>query len=394
MSGAGPGSGIAAVRGAIDVPANTARDIQERTALLLQRLIEANGLDPSRIVSALFTTTADLDADFPAHAARRLGWTEVPMLHAREIPVPGSMPRVVRVLLTVRDQPARAALRPVYLDETARLRPDLAARAPAAVPAPQRARSRRLALIGLGQIGGSIGLSLAGSPGWRRVGWDIDRATLARALAAGAVDEGARSLAEACAHADLAILATPVDTLPMLIGRVADLLPRSAALMDTGSARAGLGAALRRAAGKPLRVVGGHPLAGSEGHGFAAARADLLRGAPFVLLPVRSGVPPIVRALLGDLGARAVIVTPGHHDRALARTSHLPYLLAGALRRRGARFALAGLAGPGYRDMTRLAGSDRRIAEAYCRANRREVRRAWRELRAAVDRAIRGLGPA
>jgi chorismate mutase len=122
MSAAGQGSGIAAVRGAIDVPANTARDIQERTAILLQRLIEANALDPSRIVSALFTTTADLDADFPAHAARRLGWTEVPMLHAREIPVPGSMPRVIRVLLHVDREGPRNH---VYLRGAQALRPDL-----------------------------------------------------------------------------------------------------------------------------------------------------------------------------------------------------------------------------------------------------------------------------
>jgi len=179
MSGAGPGSGIAAVRGAIDVPANTARDIQERTALLLQRLIEANGLDPSRIVSALFTTTADLDADFPAHAARRLGWTEVPMLHAREIPVPGSMPRVVRVLLTVSGVPQGARLKPVYVDGAAALRPDLTG-APAAPSGP----ARRVAIIGLGQIGGSIGLALGRAASRARASTSTPRRALRRRRAA------------------------------------------------------------------------------------------------------------------------------------------------------------------------------------------------------------------
>ncbi|MBI1799321.1 MAG: chorismate mutase, partial [Candidatus Eisenbacteria bacterium] len=117
---------IVAVRGAVAVRANTAAEILSASARLLRALVAANGLDPSRIVSALFTTTADLDAEFPAHAARRLGWTDVPMLHAREIPVPGSMPRVVRVLITVRDVPASKQLVPVYLGEAAKLRPDLA----------------------------------------------------------------------------------------------------------------------------------------------------------------------------------------------------------------------------------------------------------------------------
>src|SRR5690349_7276368 len=141
-------TGIAAVRGAVPVRANTAADIVEATARLLRALTDAHALEPERIVSALFTTTEDLDADFPAHAARRLGWTDVPMLHAREIPVPGAMPRVVRVLLTVRVAAAGPRLQPVYLDEAAALRPDLTGPQP-------RAAGHRVAFIGLGQVGGS-----------------------------------------------------------------------------------------------------------------------------------------------------------------------------------------------------------------------------------------------
>jgi len=175
------------------VPANTARDIQERTARLLTALVEANGLDPARIVSAVFTTTADLDADFPAHAARRLGWTDVPMLNAREIPVPGSMPRVVRVLLTVSGVAPGTRLRPAYLDGAAALRPDLSA-APSRGAAAQ-GPVRRVAIVGLGQIGGSIALALGRGGGWTRAGFDTDPAALAAARAAGAIDEAAGSLA-------------------------------------------------------------------------------------------------------------------------------------------------------------------------------------------------------
>ena len=101
---------IAAVRGAVQADGNTATAIVAATARLLRALIDANDLVPERIVSALFTATPDLDADFPAHAARQLGWADVPLLGAREMGVAGAPERVVRVLLTVR--PTVTRLRP------------------------------------------------------------------------------------------------------------------------------------------------------------------------------------------------------------------------------------------------------------------------------------------
>jgi chorismate mutase len=179
-----PRTTIAAVRGAISVRANRAADIREATARLLEGLIRRNGVTADRVVSAVFTATPDLTADFPAHAARRLGWTDVPLLGAVELAVPGAPERIVRVLLTLRDVPRGVRLIPVYLDEAAALRPDLAAGpvagaevlAPAASGAAARgetARSatvpmRRVALIGLGQIGGSLGLALEAARGLRR----------------------------------------------------------------------------------------------------------------------------------------------------------------------------------------------------------------------------------
>jgi len=117
----------------------------------------------------------------------------------------------------------------------------------------------------------------------------------------------------------------------------------------------------------------------------------MFRDASFAVMPAAGRVPDVVRTLVREIGARARTVTPAAHDRALARTSHVPYLLARALRDRGARFRQAGLSGPGFRDMTRLAASDPRVAEAYCRANRREVERAWREVRDSMDRRVRAL---
>jgi len=390
---------IAAVRGAVPVRANRSDDILAATARLLTRLLDVNRLAREQIVSAVFTATDDLDADFPAHAARKLGWTDVPLLNAREIPVPGAIKRVVRVLLTVSGVAPGARLIPVYLDETAALRPDLAPAAPAMGAAPDRdvslpdepAVELRVAIIGLGQIGGSIAWALGRVSGWRRVGYDLDPSVTLAAKAAGAIDEVAGRLEDACAGAALAVLATPVDTLPALVAAAAAALPAGAALLDTGSTRGPITAALDAAATRGIRAVGGHPLAGREGHGFAASDADLFVGTTFVLTPTGAAVPEVVTRLVRDLGARPLEVAPERHDEALARTSHLPYLVACALRELGGEAAGQGLSGPGYRDMTRLAASDPRVAWAYCRANARAVGAAWHSLRESVDRAVERL---
>lgn len=376
---------VAAVRGAISVPANTATAIRTATSRLLAELVERNRLLPANVVSAVFTATPDLTADFPAHSARRLGWTDVPLLGATEMAVPGAPRRIVRVLVTVRDVRRGEKLQPVYLDEAAKLRPDLAHNPPPA------AVQHRIAIIGLGQIGGSVGLALATSGRWHRTGFDARRRTAEAALAGGALDEVALDLECACADADLVLLAAPVDALPALIERAAAASRRGAVLLDTGSARRGITGALAAAAARGLRACGGHPLAGNEGRGFLAARATLFADATFALMPVRGAAPKLARTLVRDLGARALVVDPRAHDAALARTSHLPYVLSSALARVGASAARRRLSGPGYAGMTRLAASDPRVALAYVRANGANVESAWRALRREVDREVKRL---
>jgi chorismate mutase len=113
------------IRGATTVEANTAEAILAATGELLARMAEANGLAAEELASAVFTVTPDLDAAFPAQAARRLGWSQVPLLDACEIPVPGSLPRCVRVLLHWNTGKSQADVRHVYLRGAAGLRPDL-----------------------------------------------------------------------------------------------------------------------------------------------------------------------------------------------------------------------------------------------------------------------------
>ncbi len=114
------------IRGATTVEANEAQQILEATDELLRRVIEANGLQPDDIVSAFFTMTNDLDAAFPARAAEVYGWNIVAILHATEIPVPGSLPKCIRLLVHAYTTRSRDEVKHVYLRRAVALRPDRA----------------------------------------------------------------------------------------------------------------------------------------------------------------------------------------------------------------------------------------------------------------------------
>jgi len=114
------------IRGATTVTENTRAEILSATTELLQLIIRQNDLKSEDIVSAIFSLTEDLDAEFPALAARTLGWTEVPLLCAREIPVPGSLGKCIRVLLHVNTTRSQAEMRHVYIRGAVNLRPTFA----------------------------------------------------------------------------------------------------------------------------------------------------------------------------------------------------------------------------------------------------------------------------
>jgi len=112
------------IRGAVTATGNSSEAILEATTELLHALQEANGFALEDVESAIFTSTPDLTAEFPARAARRLGWLDVPLLGAVEVAVPGALPRCIRVLLHVYTTRARGQLKHTYLRDAAKLRPD------------------------------------------------------------------------------------------------------------------------------------------------------------------------------------------------------------------------------------------------------------------------------
>jgi prephenate dehydrogenase len=243
-------------------------------------------------------------------------------------------------------------------------------------------------VVGLGLVGGSLARALTRA-GYAVVG--VDRpAVLRRARRARAVARTEADLERAVVGADIVILAaTPAANL-RLLRRVARAAPNTL-VTDVGSVK---GPIARAAASLGLRrFVGGHPMAGSERSGFAASQADLFRGRAWVLTPVRAGAADlaVLRRLARAVGARPIItMSPDQHDRAVAFLSHAPQLFAWALRdaARGDRVAARWLkmAGPGFRDMTRLARSPRRLWREILDQNRREVARALGAVRRALGR--------
>lgn len=116
---------VRAIRGAIQVDADVRDQILQATTELLQAVLDRNGLAAADLISVVFTATPDLRAEFPAYAARQMGITDVPLLCAAEIDVPGAMPRVLRLLAHVNTEDSREAVRHVYLRGAAGLRTDL-----------------------------------------------------------------------------------------------------------------------------------------------------------------------------------------------------------------------------------------------------------------------------
>lgn len=115
---------VAGIRGAVSVEQNDCKHILSSTKLLLQEMVKQNAIDVEDIISVIFTATPDLNAAFPAQAARQLGWTDIALMDAVEIPVPGSMPRVIRILIHV-NVPEEFNSTHVYIGDCKNLRPDL-----------------------------------------------------------------------------------------------------------------------------------------------------------------------------------------------------------------------------------------------------------------------------
>ena len=236
----------------------------------------------------------------------------------------------------------------------------------------------RIAVLGVGLIGGSIGRAArARMDGATVVGFDPDPETVARAVGVGAVNRAAASVVEACDGAELVVCAAPVSGLVELAREALAASGDDVVVTDVGSTKREIVDAL----GDDQRFIGGHPLAGAETAGVDNARADLFEGARWYLTPTERSSGLLYDRLqrtVAELGARPQAIDPQGHDRLLATISHLPHVLANALASEAAESLTQDSerlpdVGPSFRDATRVAGSNPAIWADIFASNRAAV---------------------
>ena len=244
-------------------------------------------------------------------------------------------------------------------------------------------RVERLAIVGVGLIGGSIGRALRdGSAATEIIGYGRNPVHLSRAVELGLVDRWSTVLSDAVAGAEVVMVATPVGAMPGLFTRLVDLVSPTCIVTDAGSVKKKVVDAARASFGRSVaRFVPGHPIAGLEQSGVEAATGDLFRGHKVILTPTPDTDPKAVAqidSLWRTTGAQLMDMSPERHDRLLALTSHLPHMLAYALvnlladqaQDEGECFDLA--AG-GFYDISRIASSDPVMWRDICLHNADEV---------------------
>lgn len=237
----------------------------------------------------------------------------------------------------------------------------------------------RVAVIGVGLIGGSFSLALKAKKLCRHVvGIGRSAANLKLALERGIIDSIETDADAAARGADLVLVATPVAQFPAVMRAVEKSLKPGAIVTDAGSTKRDVVATARAALGaKIAQFVPAHPIAGAEHSGAAAANPELFRGRRVVIAPLEENSErdiEAVSALWAAAGARVSRMTPQEHDEVFAAVSHLPHLLAFALvsdvSKRPNSAQLFGYAAGGFRDFTRIASSHPEMWRDICVANR------------------------
>jgi cyclohexadieny/prephenate dehydrogenase len=249
---------------------------------------------------------------------------------------------------------------------------------------------RRLTVVGLGLLGGSIARAARARGVAREIAVvSRNRAMLDRARDEGVADLVTDHLTSGLAEAELVILCVPVGVVPSLLRSAWPHLARGAILSDVGSVKAGIVAAAESCPRREeIAFVGGHPMAGSERSGFDAADPDLFRDRLTLLTPTpRTPAPAVARltAFWEALGSEVRLMAPEVHDRAVARVSHLPHLAAYGLVSVGDGEALA-VAGRGFADTTRVAASAEGLWTDIFRNNQSALLEALAEYRETLSR--------
>lgn len=259
---------------------------------------------------------------------------------------------------------------------------------------------RRLCIIGVGLIGGSLARAL------RRAGYVQEIVGCSRrvehlqeAVTLGVIDRFETDAARAIDGADMIVVCVPLGAMEQTFRSIAPVMPANAVLTDVGSAKASVVAAARATFGEiPARFVPGHPIAGTEKSGVMASFAELYQNRKVILTPLSETDPAAiaqVQAMWEVAGAQVQCMDVEHHDDVLAATSHLPHLLAfqmvDTLARMRDEDEIFRYAAGGFRDFTRIASSDPVMWRDICLANARAVLDMLDHYRADLDKLVAAI---
>ncbi|MBA4342474.1 MAG: prephenate dehydrogenase/arogenate dehydrogenase family protein [Methylibium sp.] len=252
----------------------------------------------------------------------------------------------------------------------------------------------QLGVIGCGLMGGSFALAMKKAGLVKRViGYSKSPSTTETAKRLGVIDVAAESALLAVSGSDIVLLAVPVAATEATLKAVKHLVSQGVLFMDVGSTKCDVVDAARRTLGNRLdSFVPAHPIAGKESGGIQHADATLYQGRQVILTPLPQTDPVLVQRatdVWSALGSQVLKMTPENHDAAFAAVSHLPHLLAfaffEAVARQPAGRDYLSLGGPGFRDFTRIAGSDPAVWRDILIANKAEVLAQSQRFRAALD---------
>ncbi|MEW5894378.1 MAG: prephenate dehydrogenase/arogenate dehydrogenase family protein [Candidatus Omnitrophota bacterium] len=235
---------------------------------------------------------------------------------------------------------------------------------------------KKVAIIGVGLIGGSLGKALKKHKMVKEIcGVSRRKEALIEGVKDQAIDYGTQDIQKAVVNADLVVLATPVNVLASMFESIAPFVRRGCIVTDVGSTKVSIVNTAHEALQTPSMFVGSHPLAGSEKRGVEYASAELFEGSTCIMTPVaethRAAVDRVRRMWTG-IGAQVKIMSPGEHDEILAYISHLPHIIAYNLISSIPENHLA-LAAQGLKDTTRVASSSPEVWSEICLANSRNI---------------------
>jgi len=250
---------------------------------------------------------------------------------------------------------------------------------------------KKITIIGVGLIGGSLGLALKEKkPNFKIIGIDKQE-IIEKAIIRGAIDEGTINLKEGIKEADVVILATPVKIILDLLPQINPFLKKGCLVTDTGSTKTQIVKKANKVLSKDIHFIGGHPMAGSEKYGINSANTHLFLDKTYILTPSnKNNLAALEKIFLiiGMIGAKRLILDPFEHDKIIAAISHLPQILAVSLTNTISTLVQEEnnnnyfkVIGGGFKDMTRIASSPYKIWEDICQTNQENILRSIQEFR-------------